>query len=64
MNLLRAASMVSLFTLASRITGLVRELLIASAFGASATTDVSHPQFAAAAVRRRGVFPGLRAASV
>jgi putative peptidoglycan lipid II flippase len=45
MNLLRAASMVSLFTLASRITGLVRELLIASAFGASATTDAFNVAF-------------------
>ena len=39
MNLLRAASTVSLLTLASRVTGLVREQLIAAAFGASAATD-------------------------
>ncbi|KAB2875546.1 MAG: murein biosynthesis integral membrane protein MurJ [Burkholderiaceae bacterium] len=39
MNLLKAASTVSVLTLASRITGLVREALIASAFGASALTD-------------------------
>ena len=39
MNLLKAASTVSLFTLASRITGLIRELLMASTFGASAMTD-------------------------
>lgn len=39
MNLLKAASTVSALTLASRITGLVREALIASAFGASALTD-------------------------
>ena len=39
MNLLKTASIVSLFTLASRITGLVREQLIAAAFGASAATD-------------------------
>ncbi|MES2088677.1 MAG: murein biosynthesis integral membrane protein MurJ, partial [Pseudomonadota bacterium] len=45
MNLLRAASMVSLLTLASRITGLVRELLIATAFGASATTDAFNVAF-------------------
>src|SRR5690606_25619810 len=45
MNLLRAASMVSLFTLASRITGLVRELLIATTFGASATTDAFNVAF-------------------
>jgi len=39
MNLLKAASTVSVLTLASRITGLVREALIANAFGASALTD-------------------------
>ncbi|MFM2068672.1 MAG: hypothetical protein RLZZ584_3581, partial [Pseudomonadota bacterium] len=31
MNLLRAASIVSLLTLASRVTGLVREQLVAAA---------------------------------
>jgi putative peptidoglycan lipid II flippase len=36
MNLLRAASTVSLFTLASRVTGLARDVLLASLFGASA----------------------------
>jgi putative peptidoglycan lipid II flippase len=36
MNLLKAASTVSVLTLASRVTGLIREALIASAFGASA----------------------------
>src|SRR5438045_2373520 len=39
MNLLKAASTVSVLTLASRITGLIRESLIAGAFGASALTD-------------------------
>jgi len=39
MNLLKAASTVSLLTLASRITGLVREQVMAAAFGASALTD-------------------------
>ncbi len=39
MNLLRAASTISLLTLASRITGLVREQLVAGLFGASAITD-------------------------
>jgi len=34
-SLLKSASTVSLLTLASRITGLVRELLMASVFGAS-----------------------------
>ena len=35
MSLFKAASTVSLLTLASRVTGLVRELLMASTFGAS-----------------------------
>jgi putative peptidoglycan lipid II flippase len=39
MNLLKAATTVSLLTLASRITGLVRDVLIAANFGASALTD-------------------------
>ncbi|RZI84228.1 MAG: murein biosynthesis integral membrane protein MurJ, partial [Rubrivivax sp.] len=45
MNLLKSASIVSLLTLASRITGLVRELLVASQFGASATTDAFNVAF-------------------
>ena len=45
MNLLRAASTVSLFTLASRFTGLARELLIAASFGASAWTDAFNVAF-------------------
>ena len=45
MNLLRAASTVSLFTLASRVTGLIRELLIAATFGASAFTDAFNVAF-------------------
>lgn len=45
MNLLRAASTVSLLTLASRITGLVRELLMAATFGASAWTDAFNVAF-------------------
>jgi putative peptidoglycan lipid II flippase len=45
MNLLRAASTVSLLTLASRITGLGRELLIATSFGASASTDAFNVAF-------------------
>ena len=44
-SLLKSASTVSLWTLASRITGLVRELLIASAFGASAMTDAFNVAF-------------------
>ena len=39
MNLLKAAATVSGFTLLSRITGLIRENLTASIFGASALTD-------------------------
>ncbi|MBT9506843.1 murein biosynthesis integral membrane protein MurJ [Rhodoferax sp.] len=45
MSLFKSASVVSLLTLASRITGLVRELLIASAFGASAMTDAFNVAF-------------------
>ncbi len=45
MNLLRAASTVSLLTLASRVTGLARELLVAATFGASALTDAFNVAF-------------------
>jgi putative peptidoglycan lipid II flippase len=45
MNLFKAASTVSLLTLASRVTGLVREQLIAAAFGASAATDAFNVAF-------------------
>jgi putative peptidoglycan lipid II flippase len=45
MNLLKAASTVSLLTLASRVTGLVREQLIAATFGASAATDAFNVAF-------------------
>lgn len=45
MNLLKAASTVSLFTLASRVTGLVRDQLIAHAFGAGAATDAFNVAF-------------------
>jgi len=45
MNLLKSASFVSLLTLASRVTGLVREQLIAAAFGASAATDAFNVAF-------------------
>jgi putative peptidoglycan lipid II flippase len=44
-SLIKAASTVSLFTLLSRITGLARELLIASTFGASAMTDAFNVAF-------------------
>ena len=39
MNLLRAASTISLLTLTSRITGLIREQLTAGLFGATGMTD-------------------------
>ena len=45
MSLFKAASTVSLFTLISRITGLARELLIASTFGATAMTDAFNVAF-------------------
>lgn len=45
MSLFKAASTVSLLTLASRITGLVRELLMAAVFGASALTDAFNVAF-------------------
>ena len=39
MNLLRAASLISVLTLVSRILGLVREQMLAALFGASSLTD-------------------------
>ena len=45
MSLFKSASTVSLLTLVSRITGLARELLIASTFGASAMTDAFNVAF-------------------
>jgi len=44
-SLFKAASTVSFFTLLSRVTGLARELLIASTFGASAMTDAFNVAF-------------------
>jgi putative peptidoglycan lipid II flippase len=44
-SLFKSASLVSVLTLASRITGLVRELLMASTFGASALTDAFNVAF-------------------
>jgi len=44
-SLFKSASIVSLLTLLSRITGLVRELLMASTFGASAMTDAFNVAF-------------------
>ncbi|MCS4293492.1 putative peptidoglycan lipid II flippase [Comamonas sp. BIGb0152] len=45
MSLFKAASTVSLFTLLSRITGLARDLLMATMFGASALTDAFNVAF-------------------
>lgn len=45
MNLLRAASTVSLLTLCSRITGLGSQLMIASMFGAGGWTDAYNAAF-------------------
>ncbi len=44
-TLFKAASTVSLLTLVSRITGLMREVLMASTFGASAMTDAFNVAF-------------------
>ena len=44
-SLFKSASTVSLLTLASRVTGLVREILVASTFGASAMTDAFNVAF-------------------
>ena len=44
-SLFKSASIVSLLTLASRITGLARELLMASMFGANAMTDAFNVAF-------------------
>ncbi len=45
MSLFKAASIVSLLTLASRVTGMVRDLLMASIFGATAMTDAFNVAF-------------------
>ena len=45
MSLIKSASLVSILTLVSRVTGLARELLIASFFGASALTDAFNVAF-------------------
>lgn len=44
-SLIKSASLVSVLTLLSRVTGLARELLIASFFGASALTDAFNVAF-------------------
>ncbi len=45
MSMFKAASVVSLLTLASRVTGLVRDQLMAAHFGASAITDAFNVAF-------------------
>ena len=45
MNLLRAASTISLLTLVSRITGLARDVIVAQAFGTSAWMDAFNVAF-------------------
>jgi len=45
MNLLRTASTISLLTLASRVSGLVRDTLLAAAFGAGAWMDAYQVAF-------------------
>lgn len=44
-SLFKAASTVSVLTLASRVTGLVRDILMASVFGVSALTDAFYVAF-------------------
>lgn len=44
-SLFKAASTVSLLTLASRVTGMVRDLIMASVFGATAMTDAFNVAF-------------------
>ncbi len=45
MSLFRSASTVSLLTLASRITGLIRDVLMSSVFGVNALTDAYYVAF-------------------
>jgi putative peptidoglycan lipid II flippase len=58
MNLLKAASTVSLLTFLSRITGLAREVLMASYFGANALTDAFNVAFRIPNLLRRVVGEG------
>ncbi|UUX97655.1 murein biosynthesis integral membrane protein MurJ [Aquabacterium sp. J223] len=58
MNLFKAASTVSLLTLASRITGLLRDMLQASIFGANALTDAFTVAFRIPNLLRRLVGEG------
>ncbi|MBU1360618.1 MAG: lipid II flippase MurJ, partial [Gammaproteobacteria bacterium] len=45
MSLFKSASTVSLLTLASRVTGLIRDVLMTSVFGVSAMTDAFYVAF-------------------
>ncbi|MDR2839388.1 MAG: lipid II flippase MurJ, partial [Azonexus sp.] len=45
MNLLRAAAAISSLTMLSRVTGLVRDLLISRIFGATMATDAFNVAF-------------------
>ncbi|MEO6747565.1 MAG: lipid II flippase MurJ, partial [Caldimonas sp.] len=45
MNLLRAASTISLLTLVSRISGLARDVIVAQLFGAGAWMDAFNVAF-------------------
>ena len=45
MSLLKSAATVSVFTLLSRIAGLIRDMLIARYFGVSAATDAFYVAF-------------------
>ena len=58
MSLFKSASTVSLLTLASRITGLVRDLLMASVFGVSALTDAFNVAFRIPTLFRRVLGEG------
>ncbi|TAN10629.1 MAG: murein biosynthesis integral membrane protein MurJ [Burkholderiaceae bacterium] len=53
MSLIRSASIVSLLTLASRITGLARDLLMAAVFGVSGLTDAFNVAFRIPNLMRR-----------
>src|SRR5690606_41756237 len=61
MGLFRSAATVSSFTLLSRITGLLRDILIARAFGAGPLTDAFWVAFRIPNLLRRlfaeGAFP-------
>ena len=65
MSLFRSAATVSSFTLLSRISGLIRDILVARAFGAGPLTDAFWVAFRIPNLLRRlfagRVRPGVRA---